>query len=1040
MRLQFLFALSAAFAMSAFADAPNADVEEVKEDPELEAEVAYVEALVNGGYPDFAPSVIEATKKKWPASEARFFAIEIRGLLALGKFEEAEKKIAALPDRSSVKFWAARLEMANNYFARGQKAECMKIYDEFFKAFPKPNADIRKFYLDACYAYGQLLAGDKRYAKAIERYEALLKLLKDDAWCNVACETCDLYLKLIDQTTAPAEKKARDGYIAAATKIADKLLWQLEKPVYFGRAVSMKAHIEQLKGKAERASELIDEYRPQLKELHDKIVEFDPDGRQGLLKQSPYPECLYLQAKILFDEAKAEYKKTKRNDERVKSLLFGPKKAGGKRDVMKGAFAMAQSVFLNFETSSWAVQAGDLAEEMRTFAEEKYHAKIKTKVTPEQIARVRAAQFKEANELFVTGRSQEAVDAYASVLAKYPESLESIAAIENMASATIDLAQEAKDETEKFNHRIDADAIETYLAERFAGHRNKVVMIAAGDAVVRLAAKESEYRNPARADRLYADFCSNYTRHSSAANVAAARADEMQKNGRYADALKFWKIIASNYTNASVYASSFIKVSQCLGALGDEPGEIAWMERYLKHETVKIYRLQAQMALAQLYQKRGLALLENAATNTVPEALEQAERVATGEIIRAIKNFQSFEKEASAAMEDPATPPADKEKYAHLKEAAMFLVGECWSRMNRPQEKVEKLYRPRAIEAFNKYLEAYPKGQWATVGYVKLGTLHTAMGDLAKAKDALDALSKKFPDSDEAKNAKPRLAKNLIEMGMKTEGTEIYAEMLRTDGTYSAGQFLNAGDALVEARSWALANQAFERAIKLAGTNALQTVGRARLGIARTAWKQGALGEAREALDAFLEDPKLSKMAIAADANFLLVEVASEQGSKEKDSALRQKLFGAAIGALKKVRQYWRNKPQWEQDRLDLLSGDVLVDRMRAEEAMNLKEEALETRGRAAAQFQIFIQAHGPTAETPLDKMEAGAVENLERAYATVIPLFAGLGTDQAERVMTFGQEYLDLFPNGKDRTAVINCMNRAKADLPSLSTAEEPK
>ncbi len=1024
--------------MPVFADAPRADAEEVKEDPELEAEVAYVEALVNSGYPDFAPGVIEATKKRWPASEARFFAIEIRGLLALGKFEDAEKKIASLPDRTSVKFWAARLEVANNYFARGQKAECMQIYEDFFKAFPKPTADIRKFYLDACYAYGQLLAGDRRYAKAIERYEALLKLLKDDAWCNVACETCDLYLKLIDQTTAPADKKARDGYIAAATKIADKLLWQLEKPVYFGRAVSMKAHIEQLKGRAERASELIDEYRPQLKELHDKIVEFDPDGTHGLLKQSPYPECLYLQAKILFDEAKSEYKKPKRNDERVKTLLFGPKKAGGgKRDVMKGAFAMAQSVFLNFETSSWAAQAGDMAEEIRTFAEEKYKAKIKTKVTPEQIARVRAAQFKEANELFASGRYQEAVDAYGAVLAKYPEALESIPAIENMASATIDLAQEAKDETEKFNYRIDADAIETYLAERFAGHRNKVVMIAAGDAVVRLAAKESEYHNPARADRLYADFCRNYVRHSSAANVAAARADEMQKAGRYSDALKFWTIVSENYTNASVYASSFIKVSQCLGELGDEAGEIAWMEKYLKHETVKIYRLQAQMALAQLYQKRGLAMLESAATNAVPEALEAAERTATGEIIRAVKNFQAFAKEATLAMEDPATPASDKEKYAHLKEAATFLVGECWSRMNRPAEKVEKLYRPRAVAAYSAYLEAYPKGQWATVAYVKLGTLYTALGDLVKAKDALDALSKKFPDSEEAKNAKPRLAKSLIEMGMKKEGTEIYAEMLRTDGTYSAGQFLNAGDALVEAKSWALANQAFERAIKLAGTNSIQVVGRARLGLARTAWKQGSLAEAREALDAFLEDPKLSKMAIAADANFLLVEVASEQGSKEKDAVLRQKLFGAAIGALKKVRQYWRNKPAYEQDRLDLLSGDVLVNRMRAEEAMNLKDEALETRGRAAAQFQIFIQAHGPTAEVPLDKMEAGAVENLERAYASVVPLFEGLGRDQAERVMTFGQAYLDNFPNGKARTEIINCMNRAKADLPSLPAAE---
>ena len=109
---------------------------------------------------------------------------------------------------------------------------------------------------------------------------------------------------------------------------------------------------------------------------------------------------------------------------------------------------------------------------------------------------------------------------------------------------------------------------------------------------------------------------------------------------------------------------------------------------------------------------------------------------------------------------------------------------------------------------------------------------------------------------------------------------------------------------------------------------------------------------------------------------------------------------------------------------------------MKAEDTMGLKEEAQETCGKAAAVFQVFIQAHGPTEERPIDKMEAGEVANLERAYATMIPLFTRLGADQADRVMKFGQEYLNLFPNGKARTTVENCMNQAKADLPSAAPA----
>ncbi len=187
----FVFAALSSVRVSAEEAAP---AEEPKENRELEAEVSYVEALVNFGYPDFAGPVIEATKKKWPETEVRFFAIEVRGMLALGKFEEAEKKIESLSDKKSTKYWAARLEVANNYFSRGQKAECMKIYEEFFKVFQKPPAEIRKFYMDACYAYGQLLVGDKQYAKAAARYESLLAQLRegDDSWCNIGCETVDI--------------------------------------------------------------------------------------------------------------------------------------------------------------------------------------------------------------------------------------------------------------------------------------------------------------------------------------------------------------------------------------------------------------------------------------------------------------------------------------------------------------------------------------------------------------------------------------------------------------------------------------------------------------------------------------------------------------------------------------------------------------------------------------------------------------------------------------------------------------------------------
>lgn len=1024
--------LSAALADDSAATTGQSE-ESDKVNEALEAEISYVEALINSGYPDFAEPIIAATKKKWPESEARFFALEIRGLLSLGKFADAEKRIAALPDRKGSKYWAARLEVALNYFSRNRKEECMKIYDEFFSTFKTPPKDIRKFYLDASYRFGQLLKLDKRYARAAEVYEGLLKGMKDrgNDWCNLMCETTELYLKVAE---GEKDAKKRSAALASAEKLADQLLWRDDEPVYFGRALSMKAHIEQMRGNVDRAEEIIEEYKPQLIDLHEQIMANDPDGSLNLVKLSPLPECLYLQARILWDEAQAEMKKPKRDDERIKSLLFGPKdKRTAKRAGSKGAFQMAVNVFMKYDSSSWAAPAGELQEQIRTFAEKTYGAKIRTKITPEQLAKARERQFRSAHDKFNEGLYQGALDEYFVVLSKYPELTESIRAVENVANCYLDMIVEAKSDAEKDEYRMNADAVEGYLAERFAGAQ-KVLMTDAGNAVIRLAAKELERKQYARADRLYTEFVTNYREHPNAATLAASKAAEFEKAERFADAVKFWGIINSYYTNSPYHVASFARLATCNGKLGNPAAEIAYMKEYLPLEKNGLLQLQAKMQLAQLYLKDGQKILETALTNDVPEEVAKEESLGSAQCIRAIQQFSGAVADADKQLKDPATPKDEVAKLERLRELALYRVADGWARLRRPEQKLEK-FRENAAAGFEAYLKTYPNSTFSTNAYVRLGTLYTALNNLEKSKDALDRLSKQFPDSDEAKDAKPRLAKSLIEMGMKREGTEIYAEMMRTDGKYTAGQFVNAGEALLSAKSWDLANRAFEKAIALAGTNQWSVVGKARLGEARCAFMQKSYAEAREALDLILSDPNLSRLTLAADAHFLLVEVASEQGRQEKDPVLRNKYFGAAVASIKKVRNYWSKKPRWEQDQIDLISGDVLVRRMNAEEEMGLKEEARETCGRAAATFQVFIQSHGVAENHPLDKMSPGEVANLERGYASLIPLFAKMGSEQADRVLNYGQQYLELFPNGKSRTEIMNFINQAKAEKSTVVT-----
>ena len=1020
--------------------------EENKVDEALQTEIRYVEALIDCGFPDFAEPVIAATKKKWPESEAMFFAIEIRGLLSLQKFDEAQAKIAALPDRKGSKYWAARLEVANNFFARGNKAECSKIYDEFFKTFSDFNKlpkELKEFYRNACYAWGQILVGDKRFDEAVKVYANLLKLINkrgsdEEAatWCNVACETAEMYLHLANGKPDP---KSRAPFLDPAKKIVDQLLWEQGQPVYFGRAIAMKANIELLKGDVAKAQGTIDDYMDQLADLHEQLVAADPDGRLGALRLSPMPLCRYMLADMLWKEAQDEAKKPKRDDERVKALLFGEKLKSGKRNGA-GAFNHALNVFVKYPESTWAAAAGEMSEAIREFAEKTYDAKIKTNITSEQMAKVRAMQFQSAGAKLAEGDYEGAITDYFDVLARFPEVKESVGALENLISAHLGLIVRKKGTADQLEAwRMDADAIEGYLSERFAGHKDRAIMTEAGDATLRVAGKEKERGEIARADALYKAFLTNYRAHVNAPTTAAAMAGEAQRAEKWEDALALYEIVDKYYKKSQYYATALIQMSACHEKLGNRAAAIEALKRYCEVETAPLKKTQSQMQLAMLYQKNGLDIFKSAETNETEEAVNKQLAAGSAQIIRGIQQFTDFAKTADEKLNDPSVPAKEKAQYAKLKEGALYLAGDCWGRLTKPADKLEA-FRKRAVASLEEYVKQYPQGQYAKAAYVKLGTFYTALGDVAGSKTALDRLAREFPDAKETKDAKPRLAKSLIEMGMRKEGTEIYAEMLRLDGNYTASQFVNAGEALIEARSWDLADQAFEKAIAKAGANQPSTVAKARIGKAKALFKQGpnSYAEARNQIDDFLADEKMSKLGIAADANLLLVEIASEQGRTEKDDNLRKKHFGAAVGAVKKLRGYWKNKPQEEQDTVDLMSADVVIRRMTAEDAMDLKEQAQESCARAASMLQTFLQSRGVTESNPIDKMTAGQLKNLERCYATMVPLFSRLGDDHAKNVLKFGQEYLKYFPNGKARTDVLNCINRAKSSGATLDISDE--
>ena len=522
-----------------------------------------------------------------------------------------------------------------------------------------------------------------------------------------------------------------------------------------------------------------------------------------------------------------------------------------------------------------------------------------------------------------------------------------------------------------------------------------------------------------RAQQLYDAYFANYPEHYNAAQMSYALASQAFKAEDWDTAIRFYTLLATQYPK-SPHA---VDALQFLAICNEKTGNAAEQEKWLRefaNATKKVgARTTAQLNLALMQQKRGFAAFQAAAETNDVEAAEAMRKEAYRGVAGAIRDFRAVADTLAKALETDgkSLDPKDREQYLLRREQAIFLEATSWQRLTWPEAKVSA-FRAQAVKAYEKYLEANPKGQYGPQALVKIGTIYTAEKNMEKSQEAFARLQRDFPNSDEAKNSVPRLAKTLIEMGLNAEGVAEYKKMLETTGgKYTAGQFLMAGDALLEAKSWLVAGDAYAKVAELAGslTNAASYLAPALIGQAKAAYGAQNFAEARQKLDDFIE--KYGKSALVIDAYEMLVQVASEEGGREKDDTLRMNAFNTAVRALKKLRAY--RKTQLEQDELDIRSGEVLLRKIQAESAMPGKEEAAkETRGRAIVTFQAYLMAHDPTDEHPAKDMSAKQLENLERCYAYLLPLMAAHGSEKAD-ILAYGEKYRQLFPNGKHKQDV---------------------
>ncbi len=995
LRLAFLLCVSLSFAWQqaqAQADAAG---------QELNEEFQYIDLLQQLRMPDIAEEVIAEAVKRFPEASAQFKVRATQGLLWQGKFDEVRKIVDAIQDKNSAEFWALTLAMADAYYAYGKYGDADKLYLEFFKKVDKPSPALVSFYRESAYKYAQMLLYLGKDREALDAYRRLFKVpLEEDVARQVHADMAELMLKLAPDIQKKEEKAA---LLKEAEGVIDKLLWKQD--IWFGKAIVMKAHIFLLRGDVKGAQELVENYMPQLKTIHDSLRDQDRDGSLGLLRMSPMPQCRYLLALLLMNEAMAEVKKEGGSDDRIKDLLLGERDPQTKARKGNGAFTHFINVFIRFPESQWASEAGERSETIRKLIKDRFNAELRTPVTAEQMAKVRQMQFAGARLVFSQNQFKDAIEKYLLVLNQFPESAESVAALGDLAVCYIELADKDPDAI------LMADTVITHLSERFSA--NAKLMKDAGDQIRRIGEHYGEMKMEDKKRETYATFFRNYPTHYAAGQLVMSFGEREFQAKNYAGAMVYYKQIAEIYTNSPYYFDALNRMAQAYKEEGDSTNEIQTLDFYVTslsaRERPGNVLVVGKFRLADAQREYGNKLFKSASTNENSEAVHKD---AFTWLTKAALGFGGVAKMLTESAATYQANDEEKKRNEQMLEMSVFTKAVCLTQITQPQEKLPAL-RKMAIAAFEDYVKLYPQGKLAAKAQLQIGTLYTILQDKPNTQSAFEKLRKNYADSDEAKNSVPMLAASLIEMGLRGEGVAMYRQMFAAGGTYTESQFMAAAKALEEAKEYDMALQAYEKV--LATAKDISVLATAKIGRARTLAGQKKYVEARKLLNEFIKDKELSKLILVVDANLLLVEVASEEGKTEKDDIERTKLFNSAVDALKLVKKYRTEEDQ--QRELDFAAGQILVRKMDAEKKLGLNEKAAETRGNAIVAFLSIINSINPG--------NAKLATVLEKAYHECVPLMImhKKYKDAAEEC----ENYLRMFPDGRYKTDIQNWLNEAK-------------
>lgn len=434
------------------------------------------------------------------------------------------------------------------------------------------------------------------------------------------------------------------------------------------------------------------------------------------------------------------------------------------------------NVFAKYGDNPWAIEADSRAEEVTALLESMgYPVRIKWGEY-RQVAI--EARLRRADALFGAKEWEAAAQAYRQAIGSLPEGVEAGRPFHNLVMCHANL----KDD-------LGVDVIVEHIAERH------VKDATTGLAVIAAGRHYYENKQIQRCLEMYDLFVNSYPKHERVPQLLFVLAGVAQQQEKPDLQMKYLLRIVKEFPEDQYY----LRAVSTLGwvAYGEQnyPMAEGHFRKFIELSPPSHARALAQFSLA--------------------DSLVRQKKFDA-----AVLEFRKLRDWLTPTDRNPYfTTAAEIKKSQEMKDQSGYMTAFCLTQIQEPAADVPKI-RDTAIKELQTFIEANPTSEVAPKCMNLIGAIHLEMGRMDEATKVFDELQKRYPASEEGKNAlyslikaaldvnKVDLARNALN-GMVTDATDAQGRP-----RYSVEQYALVGQRFLDAKLYEEAAKAFAKVVE----------------------------------------------------------------------------------------------------------------------------------------------------------------------------------------------------------------------------------